>query len=99
MDKAIVQAVLERSSGFCENCYSTGVELHHIIYGSGLRKLCESVESVTLLCYECHRGTYGVHGRDGRKLNIKLKKKLQETYKEQGYKEEETRTMMGGKLY
>lgn len=98
MNKTIVQAVLERSQGLCENCYNQGSEMHHIVFGSS-RKACERTESVTLLCYECHRGTYGVHGRDGRKLNIKFKKKLQETYKEQGYKEDEIRKLLGGKLY
>lgn len=99
MDKKIVQAVLERSKGLCEVCYAPGTELHHIIYGKGKRKQHETIESVVLLCYECHRGTNGVHGKNGKELNIKLKKQLQEYYFKQGYTEEETRELMGGKLY
>lgn len=99
MDKKIVQAVLERSKGLCEVCYAPGTELHHIIYGKGKRKEHETVESVVLLCWDCHRGTYGVHGREGRKLDLQLKKQLQERYFKQGYSEKEVREMMGGKLY
>lgn len=99
INKKIVSEVLERSDGLCEVCSRQGSELHHIVFGSGKRQQQEKAESVIVLCFECHRGTMGVHGRDGRKLNIKLKKKLQETYKEQGYKEDEIRKMMGGKLY
>ena len=99
MDKKIVQAVLERSKGLCEVCYAPGTELHHIIYGKGKRKEHETVESVVLLCYECHRGTYGVHGKNGSKLNRQLKIGLQEKYKSLGYSEEEIRELMGGKIY
>lgn len=99
MDKKIVQAVLERSKGLCEVCYAPGAELHHIIYGKGKRKQHETVESVVLLYWDCHRGTYGVHGREGRKLDLQLKKQLQERYFKKGYSEKEVREMMGGKLY
>ena len=58
-----------------------------------------SVESVIALCYTHHHGTMGVHGREGKELDRTLKIRLQETYKEQGYSEDEIRTMMGGKLY
>ena len=99
MDEEIVQAVLERSQLLCENCYGPGEEFHYICFGSGKRKQHETKESVVLLCYKCHRGTYGIHGREGKKLDLKLKLRLQETYLNQGYTEEETRKMMGGKIY
>lgn len=75
------------------------VQLHHIVNGNGKRRQHESAESVIALCWTHHHSDMGVHGRDGRKLNIKLKKKLQGTYKEQGYKEDEIRKLLGGKLY
>ena len=101
MDKKIVQAVLERSKGVCENCGAADyrVQLHHIIKGLGKRKQHETIEYVILLCWNCHHGTYGVHGREGKELDIKLKRKLQETYFNQGYSVEEVRRMMGGKIY
>lgn len=100
MNKDIAQAVLERSQGLCEWCgNSEMVQLHHIINGNGKRRQHESVESVIALCWTHHHGDMGVHGRDGKKLDRTLKIKLQETYKKQGYKEDEIRIMMGGKLY
>lgn len=100
MKKGIVQAVLNRSGGLCEVCGSAYmVELHHIIYGSGKRKQHENEHSVIALCWYCHRGTKGIHGRDGKKLDLYLKKKLQEKYFDMGYGENEVRKLMGGKLY
>lgn len=99
MNKAIAKAVLERSKGLCEVCQRPGQHLHHIIHGNGKRKQCETIESVINLCWSCHQGTKGVHGRDGRKLDLRLKLKLQETYTKQGHPEDEIRRMMGGKIY
>lgn len=91
--------VTERSEGMCQVCGRMGTEMHHCCSGGGKRKQHESVESIVLLCMECHRGTRGVHGRDGRQLDLKLKRQVQERYEEQGYSETEIRRMMGGKLF
>lgn len=99
MDKKIVQAVMERSKGLCEVCYSPGTEMHHCVYGRGKRKEHETIESVILLCWNCHHSNEGVHGKNGRKLDLHLKKKLQEKYFKMGYTEDEVRKRMGGKLY
>jgi len=100
MDKKIVQAVLERSKGLCEICGSSDrVQLHHIVNGRGKRKQHETVDSVIALCYAHHHGLYGVHGKNGAKFNLALKKKLQKTFFKKGYSEDEVRRLMGGKLY
>ena len=99
MDEEIVQAVIERSQLLCENCYGAGEEFHHICFGSGKRKQHETKESVVLLCSKCHRGTNGIHGKNGRTLDLKLKRRLQEEYFNQGYTEDEVRIKMGGKIY
>lgn len=84
----------------CQICGSTNiVEEHHIIKGRGKRKACETEQSKIYLCYEHHRGTNGVHGKQGHKLDMLLKLKLQETYFNMGKGEEEIRELMGGKLY
>lgn len=75
------------------------VRHHHIIYGKGKRKQCETVYSLIALCWNCHFGTEGIHGRDGHKLDIKLKRRLQAKYKEMGMSEEDIRYWMGGKIY
>lgn len=100
MNKNIVRAVLERSQGLCEWCGNNNmVQLHHVIRGNGKRRQHESVESVIALCWTHHHSNKGVHGRDGKELDRILKIRLQKTYKEQGYKEDEVRRMMGGRLY
>ena len=99
MDKKIVQAVLERSKGLCEVCHKQGQELHHILSGNGRRRQHENADSVIMLCSSCHRGTNGVHGKNGAKLDLQLKLKLQETYFKQGKTEGEIRVLMGGRLY
>lgn len=99
MNKEIVQAVIERSKGLCEVCLAPGTEIHHIIFGSGARKQCERIESVILLCYECHRGTYGIHGKNGYELDLQLKKNLEKTYREMDLSEEEIKYWLGGRYY
>ena len=100
MKKTIIEEVLKRSGGVCELCGSNDrVELHHIISGIGKRTQHESTLSVMALCYQHHRGTRGVHGRDGDPLNKNLKKMLQGLYFSQGLPEEKVREMMGGNLY
>ncbi|WP_042683131.1 HNH endonuclease [Anaerosalibacter massiliensis] len=100
MNKKIVQAVQERSKGLCEICGSPYMtQIHHIVKGKGKRREHENKYSVILLCWDCHMGNKGVHGRDGRELDLYLKKKLQEKYFNLGYTENEVREKMGGKLY
>lgn len=99
MDK-IAKEVLEKYNGCCKICGSHHmVQLHHIISGNGKRKQHQNKHSVVPLCWAHHHGTQGVHGREGRELDIALKKELQHKYKDMGYSEEEIRQEMGGKLY
>jgi len=84
----------------CEICGSTHmVQKHHIVHGRGKRLSCETPESVINLCWEHHHGTYGVHGKHGKELDMRLKLQLQATYFKQGKSEDEVRRLMGGKLY
>lgn len=89
----------ERMTGPCAVCgrYSY-LEAHHIVKGRGKRRECETKESVVHLCADCHRGTYGVHGRDGHALDMYLRRQLQATYFSHGRSETEVRRLMGGKL-
>lgn len=46
----------------CYNCGCSGIlEEHHIIYGTANRRNSEQYGLKVNLCYNCHRGTYGVH--------------------------------------
>lgn len=96
MDKQVYKEVSERADGRCEVCGKGGrLELHHILR----RKVKETPDNCIMLCYECHRGTRGIHGRDGHKLDRELKINLQLKYESRGLDEDEVRKLMGGKLY
>ena len=95
MNKKVREEVLERSGGCCEICGSYAAELHHITK----RKGEENKHSCIMLCFEHHRGTDGVHGKNGSRLDLALKLDLQDRYRLMGYTEEEIRNKMGGKLY
>ena len=82
----------------CGICGSThGVQKHHIVFRSSCGK--DNDENLIWLCWQHHHGTYGVHGKYGRKLDLELKEGLQEKYFSQGYSEDEVRKLMGGRIY
>lgn len=69
---------MTREIHFCRECYSSyGVELHHIVFRSENKNLEKCKLNFAYLCQEHHRGTYGVHGSKGSKLNKKLKLEFQ----------------------
>lgn len=68
----------------CYVCHSQiGLERHHIIFGSSGRRLSEKYDLTVWLCYEHHRGTFGVHGKNGKDLNKKLKIEAQRAFERQ----------------
>jgi hypothetical protein len=98
MDKRVYHAVSSRAEGYCEVCHQyhgDRLELHHILR----RKIDATKENCVMLCGECHRGTAGIHGRDGHELDLRLKLKLQRKYFKEGYAEDEVRKLMNGRLY
>lgn len=59
---------------FCKVCgKSYGIERHHIVFKSECKALEHCKLNYVYLCSTHHRGTYGVHGREGNKLNRYLK--------------------------
>ncbi len=74
-------SILDTHDGVCYACQRhIPTELHHIIYGTGLRPIADKYGLTCYLCPECHRGTKGVHGRDGNALNRALKCDAQRKY-------------------
>ena len=66
----------------CFVCGSqVGLESHHCILGKN-RKNAEQFGLKVWLCYNHHRGTYGVHGKYGHELQDKLKIIAQERFEE-----------------
>ena len=57
----------------CYFCGSqVGLESHHCILGKN-RHNAERFGLKVWLCYNHHRGTNGVHGKNGHELDLKLK--------------------------
>ena len=80
---------MDTDEGVCFNCGRLGfTETHHIFFGHGNRKISDKNGFVVFLCPECHRGTYGVHGKNGKQLNLSLKRRCQATFEEKHSREE-----------
>jgi len=96
VSQEIADVVLERAGGVCENCgkETESGEIHHIAPW-----IEATPENLIYLCFDCHRGTNGCHGRDGAALALKIRIALQEKYYSQGYNRDEVRKLMGGKIY
>lgn len=68
--KSIIQS--KKECFICKSIY--GLEEHHIFYGKANRKLSERDGLKVYLCPEHHRGTNGVHGMNGKEINLYLKR-------------------------
>ena len=64
-------------------CYICGathwLELHHVYFGKN-RKNSDKHGFTCYLCEQHHRGTYGVHGKEGAYFDTKLKRECQEIF-------------------
>lgn len=63
---------------FCKECGNPYTESHHIVFRSEVKPLEYCELNLEDLCIEHHKGTYGVHGSKGSKLNRKLKLEFQD---------------------
>lgn len=78
-----MESILSTTKNICYVCGTAGhTELHHIFFGTGRRKISDREGLVVWLCPECHKGTYGVHGKHGNKINYTLKEIAQEAWEE-----------------
>ncbi len=67
---------------YCKVCGNPYTELHHIMFRSEVKTLEHCKLNLVNLCVEHHKGTYGVHGSKGARLNKKLKLEFQNTLEE-----------------
>ena len=79
----------------CELCgdYKQALEMHHVFGGNGRRRQCECVETVRMLCLDCHRKIHNCP-EIALKIRAEICKELIELYGES-----KARKMVGGKLY
>lgn len=72
----------------CFVCKNPKVEEHHIFFGNPRRKISERYGLKVWLCVEHHRGTNGVHGKNGHELDLRLKEIAQEVFERKHTREE-----------
>ncbi len=94
VDPRIAEQEIGRAEGFCEVCGRPGSEIHHV---SG-RGVPATVWNLVFLCSDCHRGRNGVH-LNPNGLGLELKLRVQDSYYDAGFSEEEVRKLMGGQIY
>lgn len=58
------------------------LNVHHVCYGTSRRKISDKEGLVVALCYNHHKGTNGVHGKNGAYLSNMLKKIAQKKWEE-----------------
>jgi hypothetical protein len=93
--KSIIQSKKE-----CFECMSySNLEEHHIFFGTANRKLSEKDGLKVWLCPYHHRGTKGVHGKDGHTLDSYLKSIAQLAYMQYYNKTKEEFIKRYGKNY
>ena len=95
-----IRSIIVKDLKICAECgRSDVVEIHHCIHGTSGRKLATQYHLVVGLCPECHRGTYGVHGKYGHNLDMKYKKKAQEAWEKKHNNNREEFIKIFGKSY
>ena len=61
----------------CVICGKPNSHIHHIIYRSKCKPLEHCKHNLICLCQQHHQGTYGVHGKYGKDLNMMFKLEFQ----------------------
>lgn len=78
-----MESILNTHKGECYECGKIcKTDLHHIFFGHSRRKISDREGLTVYLCPECHKGTYGVHGKYGEHLNKALKILAQQKWEE-----------------
>jgi hypothetical protein len=63
--------------GKCAACGCFGnVHKHHVFFGKN-RHISDKYGFIVNLCQDCHTGTDGVHGKNGKELDLQLKRMSQ----------------------
>ena len=86
-----------------KSCYFCGseqnLEEHHVFYGTANRRISEVHGLKVYLCAECHRGTYGVHGKYGHEKDPSLKMAAEYAWMKHYNKTEDDFIRIYGKNY
>lgn len=75
------------------------MEKHHAMHGTANRRIAEVHGLWVWVCAECHRGTYGVHGKYGHGKDLTLKMAAEHAWMKHYGKTEEDFIKVYGKNY
>ena len=82
------RSILQGEEKFCwvSGVRNVPLEKHHVLFGPKFRKIADKHGLWVWLTPQLHRGTYGVHGKYGHELDLRLKREVQRAYeKEHGH--------------
>lgn len=75
-----------KSGKYCFFCGRTDrLEKHHALHGTANRRKADALGLWVWLCPECHRGTYGVHGKHGHDRDMAVKMAAEFAYLSAGH--------------
>lgn len=78
--EANMKSIIQENKDKCFLCgYPLGLEKHHIFFGKN-RKHADKYGLTIYLCAECHRGSVGVHGKNGHIIDSNLKQFAQKKF-------------------
>lgn len=78
-----MKSIIVPNLDYCFICGThQNIEVHHCIHGTWGRKLSTKYHLVVGLCPDHHRGTNGVHGKNGHELDMMLKQEAQMCFEE-----------------
>lgn len=78
-----MKSIIQENTDTCFACGRYGqMERHHAIFGTANKKKSDKYGLTVYLCADCHRGTAGVHGRDGYSLDLQIKRIAQKKFEE-----------------
>ena len=74
----MTESIVTKDSEHCFICgSSSGLEIHHCLFGTANRKLSDKYGLTVPLCPDCHRGPKGVHHNKQLDLHIKRYAQMQ----------------------
>lgn len=86
-----MKSIIQENADYCFVCGRYGqTERHHTIFGTANRKKSDKYGLTVYLCPDCHRGTNGVHGKNGHSLDLQLKRIAQKKFEEKYSREKFT---------
>lgn len=96
MAKRTESIIQDKDECECWICGKTDrLEVHHICHGTANRSLSDKYGLWVFLCPDCHRGTNGVHGKNGHHRDQTLKCTAQRAFENKIGSREEFRAIFG----